>query len=712
VILSDEPRIIELRQLLQKAAHAYYGLDAPMMEDAVYDRLYRELQDLEDRYPESVTPDSPTQRVGGVPADRFESVSHRIPLYSLENAFNWEEFQAWEQRWQRYDRSQSDRSQSDRLTEDTDTIFPERDREEDQEGQTPDYVCELKIDGSALALSYENGILVRGATRGDGSQGEDITPNVKTIRSIPLRLLTENPPSWLEVRGEAFLPLATFEQLNHDRQAQGEAPFANARNAVAGTLRHLDARIVAQRRLDFFAYTLHLPEETATSPQPLLQTQWEALEYLHNLGFRVNPHRQRCPGLEAVRSFFDHWDNDRHDLPYLTDGVVVKLNELALQQALGFTQKFPRWAIALKYPAEEVPARVHRLVFQVGRTGAVTPVAEFEPVPLGGTIVSRATLHNRDRLEELDLHEGDTIVVRKAGEIIPEVVRVLYELRPAESDRFGFPENCPECSQPLHQSADVAAIRCINASCPAILKGSLIHWVSRQALDIDGMGSKLIDQLVDRSLVKSVAELYQLTLEQLIELDRLGQKSAEKLIAAIDRSKARPWGRVLYGLGIRHVGTVNAQTLSQTFRSVDALHNAEPETIAAVYGIGEEIAQSIQEWFANESNQQLIQDLKTIGLQLVLPDSPSDLQPSQSVPKLLPLAGKTIVITGTLPTLKREEAKSLIEENGGKVTGSVSQKTSYVLAGEEAGSKLTKAETIGIPILSESDLFNLIGHDK
>ena len=712
MIPSDEQRIIELRQLLQKAAHAYYGLDAPIMEDAVYDRLYRELEDLETRYPESVTLDSPTQRVGDVPANYFESVSHRIPLYSLENAFNWDEFQAWEQRWQRYDRSQQDpATEADAIGESEDqarNAEAQNPEAQNSEGQNPDYVCELKIDGSALALSYENGILVRGVTRGDGSQGEDITPNVKTIRSIPLRLLTENPPTWLEVRGEAFLPLGTFEQLNHDRQAQGEALFANPRNAAAGTLRQLDARIVAQRRLDFFAYTLHLPEDTTPSAQSLLQTQWESLEYLQNLGFRVNPHRQRCQGLAAVRLFFDHWDNDRHDLPYLTDGVVVKLNRLALQQSLGFTQKFPRWAIALKYPAEEVPARVHQLVFQVGRTGAVTPVAEFEPVPLGGTIVSRATLHNRDRLAELDLHQGDTIVVRKAGEIIPEVVRVLVELRPPHSDRFCFPEHCPECDHPLHQAADVAAIRCINASCPAILKGSLIHWVSRHALDIDGIGIKLIDQLVDRSLVKSVADLYHLSVEQLIELDRLGSKSAEKLIAAIHRSKERPWGRVLYGLGIRHVGTVNAQTLSQTFSSVDALATATSETIAMVYGIGEEIAQSVQEWFANESNQQLIQDLKTIGLQLILPDASSDQDSSPLTPKLFPLAGKTIVITGTLPTLKREEAKSLIEQNGGKVTSSVSQKTSYVLAGAEAGSKLTKAETIGIPILSESDLLNLI----
>ncbi|MGA0200857.1 MAG: NAD-dependent DNA ligase LigA, partial [Prochlorotrichaceae cyanobacterium] len=430
-----------------------------------------------------------------------------------------------------------------------------------------EYVCELKIDGSALALSYAEGLLVRGATRGDGSQGEDITPNVKTIRSIPLKLLTENPPPWLEVRGEAFLPLSTFERINQEREQQGEPRFANPRNAAAGTLRQLDSRIVAQRRLDFFAYTLHLPEDFAAPPP----TQWEALEYLKTLGFRVNPNRQLCPDLAAVQQFFTASDDQRHDLPYLTDGVVVKLNDFAQQQVLGFTQKFPRWAIALKYPAEEVPARMNRLIFQVGRTGAVTPVAEFEPVQLAGTTVARATLHNRDRLKDLDLHEGDTVIVRKAGEIIPEVVRVLPELRIPNAKPVTFRDTCPVCAEPLFQSLEEAVTRCINTSCPAIFKGSLIHWVSRAALDIDGMGPKVIDQLVDRHLITSIADLYQLTLEQLIELDRLGQKSAEKLLAAIDRSKTQPWPRVLYGLGIRHVGVVNAKTLSQVFWRVEDL---------------------------------------------------------------------------------------------------------------------------------------------
>ncbi|MFZ9736718.1 MAG: NAD-dependent DNA ligase LigA [Prochlorotrichaceae cyanobacterium] len=669
---SDPQRIAELRNLLQQAAHAYYGLDAPIMEDAVYDRLYRELEDLEARYPDYITADSPTQRVGGTPADRFNSVTHRIPLYSLENAFNWEELQAWEQRWQR--------------------------AAETPESPT-EYVCELKIDGSALALSYVEGVLVRGATRGDGTQGEDITPNVKTIRSIPLKLLTENPPPWLEVRGEAFLPLSTFERINQEREQQEEPRFANPRNAAAGTLRQLDSRIVAQRRLDFFAYTLHLPEDFAAPPP----TQWEALEYLKNLGFRVNPNRQRCPDLAAVQEFFTAWDDQRHDLPYLTDGVVVKLNDFAQQQALGFTQKFPRWAIALKYPAEEVPARMNRLVFQVGRTGAVTPVAEFEPVQLAGTTVARATLHNRDRLKDLDLHEGDTVIVRKAGEIIPEVVRVLPELRPPAAVAVTFPDRCPVCAEPLFQSLEEAVTRCINTSCPAIFKGSLIHWVSRAALDIDGMGPKVIDQLVDRQVVTSIADLYQLTLEQLIELDRLGQKSAEKLLAAIDRSKTQPWPRVLYGLGIRHVGVVNAKTLSQAFWRVEDLAQASPETIAAVYGIGPEIAQSVADWFQVPHNQALIQQLQAIGLQLA-GSEPQTPRPD-TTPQ--PLQGKTIVITGTLPTLTREEAKAIVEQAGGKVTNSVSKKTDYVLVGSDAGSKLAKAETLGISRLSEAEFLAL-----
>ncbi|MBE9042117.1 NAD-dependent DNA ligase LigA, partial [Oscillatoriales cyanobacterium LEGE 11467] len=416
-----QQRATKLRSQLQKAGYAYYTLDAPIMEDAVYDRLYRELQDLEQQYPSLVTPDSPTQRVGDRTAEGFTSIRHKIPLYSLENAFNLDEFVHWQKRWQR--------------------LAPEAD---------PRYVCELKIDGLALALTYENGLLIRGATRGNGVSGEDITQNVKTIRSIPLRLNTEHPPQIVEVRGEAFLRIETFEQINADRIAAGDNRFANPRNAAAGTLRQLDPQIVARRNLDFFAYTLEIPSGDFGE----IQTQWDSLETLKTLGFQVNPNRQIYDRAEAVGEYYDRWNRGRHDLPYMTDGVVVKLNSVALQEQLGFTQKFPRWAVALKYPAEEVPTQVVSVTVQVGRTGALTPVAELKPVLLAGTTVARATLHNRDRIAELDLHLGDTVEIRKAGEIIPEVVRVLPELRLADARPYEFPDCCPECDRPVVKRSD------------------------------------------------------------------------------------------------------------------------------------------------------------------------------------------------------------------------------------------------------------------
>ena len=673
-----QQRIEELRGLLQKASYAYYVLDNPIMEDPVYDQLYRELQDLETQHPELITPDSPTQRVGERPATQFVSIRHNIPLYSLENAFNAEELQAWQGRWQR---------------------------------QAPEtgavrYVCELKIDGSALALTYENGLLVRGATRGDGVTGEEITQNVRTIRAIPLRLNLENPPALVEVRGEAFLGLDVFEQINQEREQAGEPRFANPRNAAAGTLRQLDSRIVAQRRLDFFAYTLHIPElnqgQGEEIPALQVRTQWDSLEFLQQLGFRVNPNRELCASLPDVQAYYDRWSTERLTLPYMTDGVVVKLNSLALQQQLGFTQKFPRWAIALKYPAEEAPTLVENIGVNVGRTGAITPVAELRPVQLAGTTVSRATLHNRDRIAQLDLHIGDTVIVRKAGEIIPEVVRVLRELRPAEARPFQMPTHCPECGQPVVQPESEAVTRCINASCPAILRGALTHWASRDAMDINGVGEKLVLQLVDRGLVHSVGELYSLTVEQLLTLDRMGRKLAEKLVEAIAHSKAQPWSRVLYGLGIRHVGSVNAQVITQQFRSVDQLAQADVKAIAAIHGIGPEIAQSVYQWFQVPANQSLIEQLRKAGLQLAaqVQDSPPTNQQ--------PLAGKTFVVTGTLPTLKRDEAKDLIQRAGGKVTDAVSSKTSYLVVGEDAGSKLEEAQALGISCLSEAQLLELI----
>ncbi|MEO0828579.1 MAG: NAD-dependent DNA ligase LigA [Cyanobacteria bacterium J06639_16] len=690
-----QTRATELRSLLQNASYAYYALDAPTMEDAVYDRLYRELQDLETQHPDLITPDSPTQRVGEKPASQFVSVQHNIPLYSLENAFGMDEFQTWEDRWRRL---------------------------EPDVGEV-EAVAELKIDGNALALTYENGILTRGITRGDGISGEDITQNVKTIRAIPLRLNVDNPPPVVEVRGEAFIPNDVFERINQGRDAAGEAVFANPRNAAAGTLRQLDSRIVAQRRLDFFAYTLIVLEGMTGGERGsgfdvssaergarggnsvsagIPSTQWESLETLQVIGFKVNPNRKLCQTSQEIGAYYEYWSERRLDLAYLTDGVVVKLNSFELQDRLGFTQKFPRWAVALKYPAEEAPTVVEKISVNVGRTGAITPVAELSPVQLAGTTVSRASLHNGDRIAELDIHIGDTAVVRKAGEIIPEVVRILPELRPANAKRFTLPTHCPECGEPVFKPEGEAVTRCINSSCPAIVRGALIHWASRDALDIGGVGEKWVQQWVDQGLVKSVADLYDLTVETLLPLERMGQQLAQKLVDAIAASKQQPWARVLYGLGIRHVGSVNAQLLSEPFSSVEKLAQATPEEIEAVYGIGPEIAQSVNQWFQVPSNQTLVQRLQVAGVQLegTRDDSGRD--------RPQPLQGKTFVLTGTLPTLKRGDAKALIEQAGGKVTGSISKKTDYVVVGDDAGSKLEKAQKLNITQLSETDLLALV----
>ena len=678
-------RAAELRPLLQRAAHAYYVLDAPLMEDPVYDRLYRELLELEGTFPELLSPDSPTQRVGGQPAEGFGSVEHRIGLLSLDNAFSLEELEAWYGRLLKVlDRTQAPGEPLPALP----------------------MVGELKIDGNALALSYENGLLVRAATRGDGERGEEITANVRTIQSVPLRLSLADPPAWVEVRGEALIPDATFAAINAERTARGEAAFANPRNACAGTLRQLDPKVVAARRLDFFAYTLHLPN-AGDPPQP--RSQWECLRWLEAAGFRVNPNAERLADLAAVEAFFSRWEEARKALPYATDGVVVKLNDLRLQDAAGFTQKAPRWAIALKYAAEEAPSRLLRLSCQVGRTGAVTPVAEFEPVPLAGTTVSRATLHNADRLAELDLHAGDTIVVRKAGEIIPEVVRVLPELRPAGALRVALPHTCPECGSELVREQGEAATRCVNSSCPAILRGSLRHWVSKGALDIDGLGTKLIEQLVDRGLVRSIADLHRLDGALLASLERMGEKSAANLVAALEACRQQPWHRQLYGLGIHHVGEVNAKALARAFSSAAELSTAAldtPELITAVFGIGGEIAQSLQQWFATPANQALLAELEGLGFSLAAGEGERQAATAEAGGR--PLEGQTFVLTGTLEGLSRSQAQALIEAAGGRVSGSVSRKTTWVVAGEEAGSKLAKAESLGVTVLDEAGLRTLL----
>ncbi len=677
MIPTETKRIEELRRLLQQAGYAYYVLDAPIMEDTVYDRLYRELQELEIKYPQLITPDSPTQRVGERPATHFTSVRHNIPLYSLENAFNIEELQSWDQRWRRHSPTQYDTGEIE-------------------------YVSELKIDGAALALTYEDGVLVRGATRGDGVMGEDITQNVRTIRSIPLRLNFDGLENIakVEVRGEVFLPLQVFKEINEKRQKAGEQVFANPRNAVAGTLRQLDSRIVVQRQLDFFAYTLHI---TGLDDSSIANTQWEALELLQRLGFRVDTNHKLCHSIAEVAEYYQYWDTERLNSPYMTDGVVVKLNTFKLQEQLGFTQKFPRWAIALKYPAEEAPTRVEKITVNVGRTGALTPLAEMLPVQLAGTTVSRATLHNSDRIEQLDIRIGDTVIVRKAGEIIPEVVRVIKELRPLDTQPFIMPSHCPVCGQQVVRETGEAVTRCVNASCAAILKGEIEHWVSRDALDIKGVGEKLVHQLVDKGLVHSVADLYELTADKLCTLERMGQKSAEKLVNAIAQSKTQPWARVLYGLGIRHAGSVNAQLLTEKFTTVEQLTTARQSDIEGVYGIGGEIAQSVYQWLRTPANQTLISRLQTIGLQLA--NAPENTDVGQINSKFV---GKTFVITGTLPTLKRDEAKALIQKAGGKVTDSVSKKTEFLVVGADAGSKLEKAQSLGINQLSEAQLLAML----
>ncbi len=662
--LEIKEQIYNLRQQLQYASYAYYVLDNPIMEDSVYDQLYRKLQNLEKQYPQFITPDSPTQRVGDIPLDKFVQVKHNIPLYSLENAFNFDELNQWENKWQK-------------IAEINDC----------------QYVCELKIDGSALALTYENGLLVKGISRGDGTTGEDITQNVKTIRSIPLKLKINNPPKIVEIRGEAYLSLATFDNINQFRKTQGEQLFANPRNAAAGTLRQLDTQIVSQRKLDFFAYTLFLENSRNN-------TQWESLETLKEMGFKVNPHRQLCESLKQVKEYVNYWEIARKNLPYLTDGVVIKINEVSLQKQLGFTKKFPRWAIALKYPAEEAPTVVNNIIVNVGRTGAVTPMAIMEPVHLGGTIVQRATLHNRDRITELDIRIGDTVVIKKAGEIIPEVVRVLPELRPENAQVFIFPKHCPECNSILQINSEEAVIRCVNNYCPAIIRGNIIHWCSRDALNIKGLGEKIVISLINNGLVKSIADLYFLTEETIANLPRMGEKSAKKIIEAIAESKQQSYARVIYGLGIRYVGQVNAEIIAENFPNWGQLSQASLYELESVYGIGQEIAQSIHKWLNNQENKILVQRLIDAGLSFSFAQKPQKSHKD--------LEGKTFVITGTLPTLKRQEAEELIKKSGGKVSNSVSKNTDYVIVGEKAGSKLEKAQKLGINILEEPQLLQLL----
>lgn len=656
-----EIRVKELQNLLNQYNYEYHVLDNPSVPDAEYDRLTRELVELEQTFPELKTPDSPTQRVGGEILDMFRKVEHRSPMLSLGNAFN-------EQDLRDFDR-----------------------RIRQAIGDDFYYVGELKIDGLAVSLRYDDGLFVLGATRGDGTTGEDITSNLRTIRSIPLRL---NEKVSLEVRGEAFMPKRSFEALNKTRLEKEEEPFANPRNAAAGSLRQLDPRIAASRNLDIFLYGLGNAEELG------LNSHSASLDYLEELGFKTNRERKKLDNIDEVIEFVDSWVEKRAALPYEIDGIVIKVDSLEQQTRLGTTAKSPRWAVAYKFPAEEVVTTLRSIELSVGRTGVITPTAILDPVRVAGTTVQRASLHNEDLIREKDIMLGDQVVVKKAGDIIPEIVNVLAERRTGNETEFKMPSHCPECEDELIRLEGEVALRCINPKCPAQIREGLIHFVSRNAMNIEGIGERVVAQLFAEQLIHDVADLYKLTKEQLLGLERMGEKSVSNLLQAIEASKKNSLERLLFGLGIRHVGAKAAKTLAMEFGTIDRLMALDREELLAVNEIGDKMADSIVTYFDNEEVHELIGELKESGVNMEYTGpKPVSLAEADSV-----FAGKTVVLTGKLEQLTRNEAKEQIEALGGNVAGSVSKNTDVVIAGEDAGSKLAKAEKLGIEIWNEEKL--------
>ncbi|MBU8772607.1 NAD-dependent DNA ligase LigA [Cytobacillus oceanisediminis] len=656
-----EKKVKDLHNLLNQYNYEYHVLDQPSVPDAEYDRLMRDLIELEEQFPELKTEDSPTQRVGGEILDMFEKVEHQSQMLSLGNAFS-------EQDLRDFDR-----------------------RVRQGAGENISYVCELKIDGLAVSLRYEDGLFTLGATRGDGSIGENITANLKTIRSIPLRL---KESVTMEVRGEAFMPRRSFEKLNKAKEENGEEPFANPRNAAAGSLRQLDPRLAAKRNLDIFVYGIANVGDTG------VVSHSEGLDYLDSLGFKTNKERKRCESIEEVIEYVQGWTDKRPNLSYDIDGIVIKVDSLESQEQLGTTAKSPRWAIAYKFPAEEVVTTLRDIELSVGRTGVVTPTALLEPVRVAGTTVQRASLHNEDLIREKDIKIGDQVVVKKAGDIIPEVVNVLADRRTGEEQDFNMPTHCPECESELVRLDGEVALRCINPKCPAQIREGLIHFVSRNAMNIDGLGEKVISQLFAENLIKDVADIYKLTYEQLIQLERMGEKSVNNLIQAIENSKGNSLEKLLFGLGIRHVGAKAAKTLAQEFGHMEALEKASRDNLTAINEIGEKMADSIVSFFDQEEAHELIAELKAAGVNMAYNGpKPISAEYSDSF-----FAGKTVVLTGKLEIMSRNEAKEKIEALGGKVSGSVSKKTDVVIAGEEAGSKLTKAQELGVEVWNEERL--------
>lgn len=649
-------RMNELVALLNRYATEYYTSDNPSVSDSEYDRLYRELVELETAYPDQVSADSPTHRVGGKVLDGFEKYSHQYPLYSLQDAFSREELEAFDARVRK-------------------------------EVAHPTYICELKIDGLSISLTYEKGILVVGATRGDGSVGENITENLKRVKDIPLTLPEELD---ITVRGECYMPRASFDQVNQARQENGEPEFANPRNAAAGTLRQLDTAVVAKRNLATFLY-----QEASPSTR---DSQEKVLKHLEQLGFVVNPKRILAENIDEIWDFIQEVGEERDNLPYDIDGVVIKVNDLAGQEELGFTVKAPKWAVAYKFPAEEKEAQLLSVDWTVGRTGVVTPTANLTPVQLAGTTVSRATLHNVDYIAEKDIRKDDTVIVCKSGDIIPAVLRVVESKRISE-EKLDIPSNCPSCDSQLLHFEDEVALRCVNPDCPAQIMGSLIHFASRDAMNITGLGPSIVEKLFAADLVKDVADIYRLKEEDFLLLEGVKEKSASKLYQAIQASKENSAEKLLFGLGIRHVGSKASQLLLQHFHSIENLAQADPEEVASIESLGGVIAKSLQTYFATEGSEILLRELKEAGVNL-------DYK-GQTVVVDAALSGLTVVLTGKLERLKRSEAKSKLESLGAKVTGSVSKKTDLVVAGVDAGSKLQKAQELGIEVRDEAWLESL-----
>ena len=658
-----QQRIEQLKEQLNRWSHEYYVEDKPTATDAEYDKAYHELLALEKEHPEFVTADSPTQRVGGEVLEQFQKVTHTNPMLSLSNAFSKEDLEEFDARLRK-------------LT-----------------NRAIEYVCELKIDGLSIALTYKNGQLQLGATRGDGTTGEDVTGNVRTIKSVPLSL---KEPWNIEVRGECYMPKKSFVALNESREEEGLEVFANPRNAAAGSLRQLDPKIAAKRNLSVFLYSSPSVEELDVS------TQEELLKKMAEIGFVTNPERLKCQTIDEVWNYIETIGAKRQELPYEIDGMVIKVNDFATQEEIGYTVKAPRWAIAYKFPAEEAQTVVRDVEWTVGRTGVVTPTAVMDPVQLAGTTVRRASLHNIDLMKERDIRLEDTVVIHKAGDIIPEVTRVILEKRPATSQPYEFPTTCPVCHEKLEHLEDEVAIRCLNPKCPAQLTEGMSHFVSRNAMNMSGIGPSIIKQLFEEGLVLDVADLYKLTLDQLLALDKIQQKSAENILEAIENSKANSLERLLTGLGIRHVGTKAAKEMAQHFENMKALQEASIEQLLEIDGLGDIIAYSVKTYFEQPSVQELIQELQDRGVNMsYLGKTKADSEASGHI-----LSGKTVVLTGTLEQLTRQDAKEKLESLGAKVTGSVSKKTDVVIAGHSAGSKLDKANSLGIEVWSEQQFLD------